>query len=225
MGQPKNIYQEKKEQVLKEALNQGFVIFFYTKSDGTKRKAIGTRNMEIVQAISSWRPTGAKENTSSLCYFDLEKLAWRSMRFGSLIDIAIADFSKAWIDPERYLVSQAFAARNAINEAIANGEAGNVPHLVDILTNNIVWLPSDDFVLKSRYANAKREILDTSAEYMALKEKYNTLVDGYNNLADRHNDVVAENNKNINILMKIDNLVKNETVKHYPLTNWRPEKV
>ena len=225
MGQPKNIYQEKKEQVLKEALNQGFVMFFYRKSDGTMRKAIGTRNMEIVQAISSWRPTGAKENTSSLCYFDLEKLAWRSMRFGSLIDIAIADFSKAWIDPERYLVSQAFAARNAINEAIANGEAGNVPHLVDILTNNIVWLPSDEFVLKSRYANAKREILDTSAEYMALKEKYNTLVDGYNNLADRHNDVVAENNKNINILMKIDNLVKNETVEHYPLTNWRPEKV
>ena len=123
-----------KENVLKKALNTGFVIFFYTKSDGMKRKAIGTRNVSTVQAISSWRPTGAKENTSSLCYFDLEKLAWRSMRFGSLIDIAVADFSKAWIDPERYVVSQAFAARDAINEAIANGEAGNVPRLVDIFT-------------------------------------------------------------------------------------------
>lgn len=217
-------FQETKEQVLKEALNWGFVIFFYQKADGTKRKAIGTRNIEIIQAISSWRPTGEKENTSSLCYFDLAKLAWRSMKFGSLIDIAIAEFCLDWINPKRYLVSQSFAAKMAIDEAIANGEAGNVPHLVDILTNNNVWQPSDEFVLKSRYAHAKREILDSRAEYEALKEKYNELVDKYNNLAERHNEVVRENIKNINILTKIDDLVKDETVRAYPLTHWRPQK-
>ena len=214
-----------KEGVLKEALNQGFVIFFYTKSDGTKRKAIGTRNIEIIQEISSWRPTGEKENTSALCYFDLAKLAWRSMKFGSLIDIAIAEFALDWINPKRYLVSQSFAAKMAIDEAIANGEAGNVPHLVDILTNNNVWQPSDEFVLKARYAHAKREILDSRAEYMALKEKYNELVDKYNTLAERHNEVVRENIKNINVLTKIDDLVKDETVRAYPLTHYRPQKV
>ena len=191
-----------KEDVLKEALNQGFVIFFYTKTDGTKRKAIGTRNIEIIQTISSWRPTGQKENTSSLCYFDLAKLAWRSMSHGSLIDIAIAEFAIEWINPKRYLVSQAFAAKMAIDEAIANGDAGNVPHLVDILTNNNVWQPSDEFVLKSRYAHAKREILDSRAEYEALKGKYNKLVDDFNSLVKRHNDVAAENIKNINIIAK-----------------------
>lgn len=213
------------EGVLKEALNQGFVIFFYTKSDGTKRKAIGTRNIEIIQAISSWRPTGQKENTSALCYFDLAKLAWRSMKYGSLIDIAIAEFCLDWINPKRYLVSQSFAAKMAIDEAIANGEAGNVPHLVNILTNNNVWQPSDEFVLKARYANAKREILDTRAEYLALKEKYNTLVDDFNSLVKRHNEVVAENIKNINIIDKIDKLVDKEVLKCYPLEHRHYEKL
>jgi len=213
-----------KENVLKKALNGGFVIFFYTKSDGTKRKAIGTRNVSTVQAISSWRPTGAKENASSLCYFDLEKLAWRSMRFGSLIDIAVADFSKSWIDPERYVVSQAFAARDAINEAIANGEAGNVPHLVDILANNTVWQPQDEFVIKGNYDSLKQQAAESRIEYSKLKEEYNKLVDEYNTLAERHNEVVRENTKNINIIAKIDDLVKDEKVNVYPVVSWRPQK-
>lgn len=211
-----------KEGVLKEALNQGFVIFFYTKSDGTKRKAIGTRNVEIIQAISSWRPTGQKENTSVLCYFDLAKLAWRSMKYGSLIDIAITEFCLDWVNPKRYLVSQSFAAKKAIDEAIANGEAGNVPHLVNILTNNFVWQTSDEFVFKSRYAHAKREILDARAECLALKEKYNTLVDDFNSLAKRHNEVVTEN---ISIINKIDKLVDREVLKGYPLEYCLYEKL
>lgn len=211
-----------KEGVLKEALNQGFVIFFYTKSDGTKRKAIGTRNVEIIQAISSWRPTGQKENTSVLCYFDLAKLAWRSMKYGSLIDIAITEFCLDWVNPKRYLVSQSFAAKKAIDEAIANGEAGNVPHLVNILTNNFVWQPSDELVFKSRYAHAKREILDARAECLALKEKYNTLVDDFNSLAKRHNEVVTEN---ISIINKIDKLVDREVLKGYPLEYCLYEKL
>lgn len=214
-----------KEDVLKEALNQGFVIFFYTKTDGTKRKAIGTRNIEIIQAISSWRPTGQKENTSSLCYFDLAKLAWRSMSHGSLIDIAISEFAIEWINPKRYLVSQAFAAKIAIDEAIVNGDAGNVPHLVDILTNNNVWQPSDEFVLKARYAHAKREILDSRAEYEALKGKYNKLVDDFNSLVKRHNDVASENIKNISIIAKIDELIDNEEFRGYPIEHRHYEKL
>ena len=214
-----------KENVLKKALNEGFVMFFYKKSDGTKRRAIGTRNIEIIQRISSWRPTGNKENTSALCYFDLAKLAWRSMSFGSLIDIAIADFSQPWIMKERYLISQSFAARAAICDAIENGDAGNVPHLVDIVTNNAVWQPQDEFVLKGNYDSVKRQASENRLEYLNLKEAYNELVDKYNTLAERHNEVVSENIKNINILTKIDDLVKDEKVKVYSLTHWRPEKV
>ena len=214
-----------KENVLKKALNEGFVMFFYKKADGTRRRAIGTRNIEIIQRISSWRPTGNKENTSALCYFDLAKLAWRSMSFGSLIDIAVADFSQPWVKQERYIVSQSFAARMAICDAIENGEAGNVPHLVDILTNNSVWQPQDEFILKGNYNSAKREAAESRAEYLSLKEAYNELVDEYNTLAERHNEVVTENIKNINILTKIDDLVKDETVKAFPLTLYRPKKV
>jgi len=214
-----------KENVLKKALNEGFVMFFYKKSDGTRRRAIGTRNIEIIQRISSWRPTGNKENTSALCYFDLAKLAWRSMSFGSLIDIAVADFSQPWVKQERYIVSQSFAARMAICDAIENGEAGNVPHLVDILTNNTVWQPQDEFILKGNYNRLKREVDESRKECLNLKEKYNELVDQYNTLAERHNDVVRENAKNINILTKIDDLVKDEKVNVYPVTCWRPEKV
>lgn len=214
-----------KEGVLKEALNQGFVIFFYTKSDGTKRKAIGTRNVEIIQAISSWRPTGQKENTSVLCYFDLAKLAWRSMKYGSLIDIAITEFCLDWVNPKRYLVSQSFAAKKAIDEAIANGEAGNVPHLVNILTNNFVWQPSDEFVLRTRYVSQKKALQEKVAENYDLKHKYNELVDRYNKMVDRHNEIQAENAKNITILENISKLVNDETVKLYPKTFWRPEKL
>ena len=212
-------FQQTKEQVLKEALNCGFVIFFYQKADGTRRKAIGTRNVSIITALSSWRPTGNKENTSVLCYFDLSKLAWRSMRHGSLIDMAVADFSKEWTNIFRYTVSQSFAARMAISEAIANGEAGNVPHLADVMARNFVWQPTDNLALESSYYYQKDERIDE------LKAKYNKLVDEYNTLAERHNEVVRENIKNINVLTKIDNLVKDETVKAYPLTHWCPEKV
>ena len=218
-------FQETKEQVLKEALNWGFVIFFYQKADGTKRKAIGTRNVSIITALSSWRPTGNKENTSALCYFDLAKLAWRSMSHGSLIDMAVADFSKEWTNIFRYTVSQSFAARMAISEAIANGEAGNVPHLADVMARNFVWQPTDNLMLKSSYDAQSKELREKSERIDELKAKYNKLVDEYNTLAERHNEVVIENIKNINILTKIDDLVKDETVKAFPLTLYRPEKV
>lgn len=214
-----------KEDILKESLNRGFVIFFYRKADGTKRKAIGTRDVSVIQAISSWRPTGAKENTSSLCYFDLAKLAWRSMRHGNLIDIAVADFDKDWTECERYLVSQAFAAHEAIGEAIANGEAGNVMHLVDVLTNNPIWGVSDEFVLKSRYAKVKRVIIDKTRDYSSLKEKYNKLVDDFNSLVKRHDEVVLENIMNIRLLRNIEDSLKDEVLKVYPLDNRHIEKV
>lgn len=213
-----------KEKVLKNALNTGFVMFFYKKSDGTRRRAIGTRNIGIIQRISSWRPTGNKENTSALCYFDLAKLAWRSMSFGSLIDIAVADFSQPLVTKERYLISQSFAARMAICEAIENGEAGNVPHLVDILTSNSVWQPQDEFILKGNYDSVKRQVAESLKEYLNLKEEYNKLVDDYNTLAERHNEVVREYSKNISILTKIDDLVKDKTVRGFPLFLHRHKK-
>ena len=55
-------------------------------------------------------------------------------------------------------------------------------------------------------------------------DEYNKLVDEYNTLAERHNEVVRENAKNINIIAKIDDLVKDEKVNVYPLARWRPQK-
>jgi hypothetical protein len=201
------------------------VIFFYQKADGTKRKAIGTRNVSIITALSSWRPMGNKENTSALCYFDLAKLAWRSMSHGSLIDMAVADFSKEWTNIFRYTVSQSFAARMAIAEAVANGEAGNVPHLADIMARNFVWQPTDNLMLDGFYNAQNKELCEKNEYIDELKAKYNKLVGKYNTLAERHNEVVRENTKNIDILTKIDNLVREEEVNVYPLTRWRPEKV
>ena len=147
------------------------------------------------------------------------------MSHGSLIDMAVADFSKEWTNIFRYTVSQSFAARMAISEAIANGEAGNVPHLADVMARNFVWQPTDNLMLDGSYNAQNKELREKSERIDELKAKYNKLVDEYNTLAERHNEVVIENIKNINILTKIDDLVKDETVKAFPLTHYRPEKV
>lgn len=224
MGQPKNIYQEKKEQVLKEALNQGFVMFFYRKSDGTMRKAIGTRNVEIVMRISSWKPTGAKENTGALCYFDLVRLAWRSMSHGSLSEIAVAEFGKGEFEIERYILSQSYAARAAINECMENGTFGNIPHLVDILAGNYVWQANDQLFLG--HMRPVRERLGYHAKYEDLKFRYNKLVDDYARLVERHNEAAAENAKIVTIFENVEKLIDNgdEPYQLYPVIRCIPEK-
>lgn len=78
--------------VCKVALNAGIVKFWYTKIDGSRREAIGTRNPEIISALGG-QPKGEREdrkeqNPLIFCYYDFGKAAWRCFRtdlFGGLL--------------------------------------------------------------------------------------------------------------------------------------------
>ena len=78
--------------VCKVALNAGIVKFWYTKKDGSRREAIGTRNPEILETLGG-TPKGEREdrkeqNPLIYCYYDFGKAAWRCFRtdlFGGLL--------------------------------------------------------------------------------------------------------------------------------------------
>ena len=78
--------------VCKVALNAGIVKFWYTKKDGSRREAIGTRNPDILSALGG-TPKGEREdkkeqNPLIYCYYDFGKAAWRCFRtdlFGGLL--------------------------------------------------------------------------------------------------------------------------------------------
>jgi hypothetical protein len=73
-------------------LNAGIVKFWYTKKDGSRREAIGTRNPEILDTLGG-TPKGEREdrkeaNPLIYCYYDFGKAAWRCFRtdlFGGLL--------------------------------------------------------------------------------------------------------------------------------------------
>jgi len=78
---------------LRDAMNNGFVQFTYTKKDGSTRTALGTRSPLLVPADKA--PKGNSDNgdeawndsVKSIPYFDLEKNEWRSfnvLNFNSL---------------------------------------------------------------------------------------------------------------------------------------------
>lgn len=79
-------------EVAKAALNQGIVKFWYTKKDGSRREAIGTRNPSVLDLVGG-TPKGEREdrkeqNPLIFCYYDFGKAAWRCFRtdlFGGLL--------------------------------------------------------------------------------------------------------------------------------------------
>jgi len=74
---------------LVESLLKGITVFFYKKSDGSIRKAIGTKNAEFMPEIPKKDPNkpGKKPNPNIITYYDLEAKGPRAMRKENLISI------------------------------------------------------------------------------------------------------------------------------------------
>ena len=71
-------------EICKLALNEGVVMFDFTKINGEQRVAIGTRNPDILNAVGG-TPKGSAEdrkeqNPTIYCFYDLVKGAWRCFK-------------------------------------------------------------------------------------------------------------------------------------------------
>lgn len=75
---------------LRDLLSKDIVNFTFVKLDGSKRKAVGTRNIDIVRAIggNSQVPKGVRvPSPRVLTFWDLQKKAWRCCRKDRIISI------------------------------------------------------------------------------------------------------------------------------------------
>jgi hypothetical protein len=64
-------------EVLKERLRRGSVRFYFRKTDGTLRIAMGT--LDLTRVPTSGQPKGGNAPQGVTSFFDLEKSAWRSV--------------------------------------------------------------------------------------------------------------------------------------------------
>ena len=73
----------------KNSLKSGEVVFKFKKKDGTIREARGTLKADLlpkVEVLESEEPKKKRViDEDVICYYDLDKLAWRSFRFEQLI--------------------------------------------------------------------------------------------------------------------------------------------
>ena len=77
--------------VLREKLLTETVRFAFRKKDGSRREAIGTTNLVVIPQDQWPKDMGAEikspKNESVVTYYDMEKLAWRSCRADSILQI------------------------------------------------------------------------------------------------------------------------------------------
>lgn len=75
--------------VLRERLSHGVVVFTYRTKSGCRRKAIGTRNLDLARRMGYYVPTANRRTgrRNPNCYFDLERGWWRSFRPENVISI------------------------------------------------------------------------------------------------------------------------------------------
>lgn len=71
---------------LKEKLHNGVAHFLFTKVDGTLREAWGTTKEQLVDNHINGRGKN-RENYGCCAYWDVEKGAWRSFRWESLVQV------------------------------------------------------------------------------------------------------------------------------------------
>ena len=84
-----------KEQV-QHVLRSGIADVFFTKKDGTKRRMLCTTNITLIPEAAQSSDTSLnkvqtikrKASDTSLAVWDLEKDAWRSFRYDSVISFA-----------------------------------------------------------------------------------------------------------------------------------------
>ena len=73
-------------QQLKEQLRTGVAHFIYIKKDGTIREAWGTTNATLAYKYTNGKGV-CREIYSTTAYFDIEKSAWRSFRWESIVKV------------------------------------------------------------------------------------------------------------------------------------------
>lgn len=69
---------------LKAQLNEGWARVEFTKVDGTHRSMLCTRNFAEIPVDDAPKGVGKKPNDALISVYDLEKLAWRSIRLESI---------------------------------------------------------------------------------------------------------------------------------------------
>jgi len=77
---------------LREKLQQGETNFVFKKKDGSRRKAKGTTNLDLVPKDLHPKDMdenyeGKPKNDALVTYFDLEKMSWRSCRVENILEI------------------------------------------------------------------------------------------------------------------------------------------
>lgn len=84
------------KQFVKNSLNQGKVLVEFTKTNGEIRSMLCTLNPELIpeltineEAVETKRTK--KDNPDVQAVWDLEKQAWRSFRFDSIIRLTTPD--------------------------------------------------------------------------------------------------------------------------------------
>ena len=71
---------------LKEKLRNGVAHFLYIKKDGTIREAWGTTNATLAHKYTNGNGV-SREIFKTTAYFDIEKSAWRSFRWESIVKV------------------------------------------------------------------------------------------------------------------------------------------
>ena len=71
---------------LKEKLRNGVAHFLYIKKNGEVREAWGTTNATLAYKYTNGRGV-SREIYSTTAYFDIEKSAWRSFRWESIVKV------------------------------------------------------------------------------------------------------------------------------------------
>ena len=72
---------------LRRQLSKGIVVFTYRTKDGYRRKAIGTRNLDLVRRMGIYVESPKSDVHRPNCYYDLEKRGWRSYLPQNIISI------------------------------------------------------------------------------------------------------------------------------------------
>ena len=73
-------------ELLKEKLHNGVAHFLFAKKDGSIREAWGTTKKELAESHINGRGE-SRENFACCAYWDVEKAAWRSFRWESLVQV------------------------------------------------------------------------------------------------------------------------------------------
>lgn len=71
---------------LKEKLRNGVAHFIFIKKNGEVREAFGTTNAAVARKYTNGNGC-SRELYSTTAYFDIEKGAWRSLRWESIVKV------------------------------------------------------------------------------------------------------------------------------------------